>query len=150
METKTRSILIAGATLISLIIIGIVWCARDDEEYVDTFDSSEAKIKLGCSIGCPPETPRLPDGCKGKLIAYPPFPRGNIEKVDLTGYTTTWHIKVNQKKNKKRNKRTFKVEIEGTCCWRIHSSDGDFQELGPGDEKTPKIAFISKIQSLKC
>ena len=68
-------------------------------------------------------------------------------KVEREGYTTTVHIKANKGKNRIR---TFRVGIEGTCCWKIYHRQGDSQELTPGEDKTPEIAYISKITSFKC
>ena len=53
--------------------------------------------------------------------------------------------------NRKKDKlRTSKITIIGTCCWTIEHRLGDKQELCPGQSKTPSVAYIRKLKTLKC
>ena len=46
--------------------------------------------------------------------------------------------------------RTNYISIEGTCCWVIKDRHGETEELGLGQSKEPRIAYISEIKSKKC
>merc|ERR1712241_620885 len=108
--------IVVGSTIVSLVIIGIcigVWYVKGPVEYVDTFDPSNqsANIKLGC-VTCPPPS-ESPKGCTGRVKTDPPIPRVNVVKVEWAGYETTYHIRANKRKDRKR---TFEVDVSGTCC----------------------------------
>ena len=86
-------------------------------------------------------------GCNGTLITTPTFKRGNIEKVDTDGFSQHWNIKAN-----KINDRaiTCYIKVVGTCCWEITDNYGYTEEFGIGDEKEPKIWYITTIKTKKC
>ena len=63
------------------------------------------------------------------------------------GFVQVFQIKANKKKNRAR---TNYISIEGTCCWVIENRHGETEELGLGQSKEPKIAYISQVKSKKC
>ena len=97
-----------------------------------------------CVTGCPSGAV---SGCYGKLITTPPFIRDDIEKVDTYGFSQHWIIRENKSVDRFR---TCYIKVEGTCCWEIADNNGNTEEFGIGDEKEPKIWYITKIKTKKC
>ena len=54
--------------------------------------------------------------------------------------------------NKKRNKQAIDfVSITGNCCWRTcDRRAGICDDFAPGEEKSPRGLFISKITAFDC
>ena len=78
--------IVVGATIVSLVIIGIcigVLFISGYVDVVDTFDPSTANTKFHCFLGqvlggCPPPGASI-KGCSGKVKTDPAFPRVNVE-----------------------------------------------------------------------
>merc|ERR1711971_664283 len=87
------------------------------------------------------------DGCSGQAIVVPDFRRGDVEKSSGEGFSRVFQIKANKKKDKAK---TNYISIEGTCCWVIGNRHGETEELGLGESKIPKIAYISTLKTKKC
>ena len=71
----------------------------------------------------------------------------NFRKSSEKGFAQVFQIKANKEKDRVR---TNYISIEGTCCWEIENRNGETEELGLGQSKEPKIAYISQIKSKKC
>ena len=71
----------------------------------------------------------------------------HFRKSSGDGYVQVFQIKANKKKDKAR---TNYISIEGTCCWVIENRHGETEELGLGESKIPKIAYISTLKTKKC
>merc|ERR1711971_435553 len=84
-------------------------------------------------------------GCTGKLTFEPQLRRGSVSRLNKYW---TW-IRANMNGNRIR---TTSITVQGTCCWEIHSRDGEKQELFPGrgQKITPSIAYILKFKTKEC
>ena len=71
----------------------------------------------------------------------------DFRKSIKEGFVQVFKIKANENRDRVR---TNYISIEGTCCWEIKDRHGETEELGLGQSKEPKIAYISQIKSKKC
>ena len=71
----------------------------------------------------------------------------NSRKVVDNGFTKIFGIGCNRRRNRCRTKN---IKIEGTCCWEISNRHGETEEFKLGHDKTPRIAYISRLKTKKC
>jgi len=82
--------------------------------------------------------------CKGELIITPELPR-TFKKCQEGNLRCTVF------KNKRKNRHRFQfIRVHGTCCWEISDRYGETEIFGPGQERQPKIAYVSKMKTVAC
>jgi len=54
-------------------------------------------------------------------------------------------------KNYRRDRHRFEfIKVHGTCCWEIADRSGETEIFRPGQERVPRIAYVTKIKTVAC
>ena len=68
-------------------------------------------------------------------------------KKSDNGFDKSFTIKCNKNKD---IWKTNRIEIKGTCCWKIVNRNGDSQDITPGVNQRNTLPYISKLKTKKC
>lgn len=80
--------------------------------------------------------------CKGELIITPHLPR-TFSKCHNDD------IDCSVGRNRRRNRhRSTNIRVIGTCCWKIFSRDGETETFRIGEDKTPRLPYLTRIQTI--